>query len=77
MYLAHQFATTYTKGTCLSIVSSCTKETIKPNLDKLKSESNTKGRERIRNFKNQISTVTINVTGQTKDCELIRYGRLR
>jgi len=50
---------------------------MKPNLDKLRSESNTKGRERIRNFKNQISTVTRNVTRQTKDCELIRYGRQR
>jgi len=66
VYLAHQFATTYTKGTCLFIVSSCTKETIKLNLDKLRSESNTKGRERIRNFKNQISTVTRNVIGQKK-----------
>lgn len=73
VYPAHQFAATYTKATCLFIVFSCPKETIQPNPDKLRSESNPKGTDRIRNFKSQNSSVIWNVTEQTKDCESMRF----
>jgi hypothetical protein len=65
------------KATCLFIVFSCTKETIKPNLDKLSFESNPKGSDRIRNFKSQNSSVMRNVKGQMTDCEFMRFEHLR